>query len=67
MDNVAGHELTEGEMTLFGTSFGIVTDVQTAPSGNLFVVSLFNGKVYEIYQDCLAQDRARSKDTQVGQ
>jgi glucose/arabinose dehydrogenase len=38
MDNVAGHERTEGETILFGINFGTVTDVQTRPNGNLFVV-----------------------------
>ena len=51
MDNVAGHELTEGETTLFGINFGVITDIQTAPNGNLFVVSLLDGRVYEIYRD----------------
>lgn len=48
MDNVAPHELTEGETILFGINFGTVTDVQTGPNGNLFVVSLTAGRVYEI-------------------
>ena len=51
MDNVAGHELTEGETILFGINFGVITDVQTGPNGNLFVVSIDNGRVYEIYKD----------------
>lgn len=32
---------------LFGT-IGIVTDIQTGPNGNLFVVSLDHGAIYEI-------------------
>jgi len=51
MDNVAGHELTEGETTLFGINFGVITDIQTAPNGNLLVVSLLDGRIYEIYKD----------------
>ena len=51
MDNVAGHELTEGETILFGINFGVITDVQTGPNGNLFVVSIDNGRVYEIYKN----------------
>jgi glucose/arabinose dehydrogenase len=39
---------TEGEEILFGTDFGIVTDIQTGPNGNLFVLSLSNGTLYEI-------------------
>ena len=30
--------------------FGIGTDIQTAPNGNLFVVSLSNGAIYEIFR-----------------
>jgi glucose/arabinose dehydrogenase len=48
MDNLAPHELTEGETILFGFNFGTVTDVQTAPNGHLFVVSLTSGRIYEI-------------------
>jgi aldose sugar dehydrogenase len=51
MDNATFHEITEGETLLFGTNFGIVTDIQTGPNGNLFVVSLANGTVYEIHRE----------------
>ena len=34
----------------FGTGFGVGTDIQTGPNGNLFVVSLSNGAVYEIHR-----------------
>ena len=47
-DNLAKHEITESESLLFGTGFGVVTDIQTGPNGNLFVVSLTDGAVYEI-------------------
>ncbi len=47
-DNLTFHEMTESETLLFGTDFGIVTDIETGPSGNLFVVSLDQGAVYEI-------------------
>jgi hypothetical protein len=33
---------------VIGKDFGITTDIQTGPNGNLFVVSLSNGAVYEI-------------------
>ena len=42
--------LTESESLVFGRDFGIVTDIQTGPNGNLYVVSLYNGAVYEIYR-----------------
>jgi aldose sugar dehydrogenase len=40
---------TGSERLLFGRNFGVSTDVQTGPNGNLFVVSLTNGAVYEIH------------------
>jgi glucose/arabinose dehydrogenase len=47
-DNLAKHEITESESLLFGSNFGITTDVRTGPNGNLFVLSLSNGTLYEI-------------------
>lgn len=47
-DNVAKFDFTESESLLFGTGFGIATDIQTGPNGNLFVVSLSDGAIYEI-------------------
>ena len=47
-DNLAKFELTESESLLFGTGFGVGTDIQTGPNGNLYVVSLSNGAIYEI-------------------
>jgi glucose/arabinose dehydrogenase len=47
-DNLTFHEMTESESLVFGTDFGIVTDIETGPNGNLFVVSLDQGAVYEI-------------------
>lgn len=35
---------------IVGINFGIVTDIQTAPNGNLLVVALDKGTVYEISQ-----------------
>jgi aldose sugar dehydrogenase len=49
-DNLNKWELTESESLLFGRNFGVVTDVQTGPNGNLYVVSLSNGVVYEIFR-----------------
>jgi glucose/arabinose dehydrogenase len=48
-DNTADGDITESESLLFGTNFGIVTDIQTAPNGNLYVVSDTQGVVYEIF------------------
>jgi len=50
-DNLAKHEITESESLLIGRDFGIGTDIQTAPNGNLFVVSLSHGAIYEIFRN----------------
>ena len=47
-DNLSFHDMTESESLLFGQNFGIVTDIQTGPNGNLIVVSLSDGAIYEI-------------------
>jgi aldose sugar dehydrogenase len=49
-DNLAKHEITESESLLFGRNFGVVTDIQTGPNGNLFLVGLSNGAIYEIFR-----------------
>jgi aldose sugar dehydrogenase len=48
IDNFDKWELTGSEPLLFGRGFGVVTDIRTAPNGNLVVVSLDHGAVYEI-------------------
>jgi glucose/arabinose dehydrogenase len=49
-DNTAKFDATESETLIFGSGFGVGTDIQTGPNGNLFVVSLSNGAVYEIHR-----------------
>ena len=49
-DNPAKHSLVESESLLFGTGFGVSTDIQTGPGGGLFVVSVSSGNVYEIHR-----------------
>jgi glucose/arabinose dehydrogenase len=49
-DNLAKFEITESESLLFGPGFGIGTDIHTGPNGNLYVVSLSNGTIYEIFR-----------------
>jgi glucose/arabinose dehydrogenase len=49
-DNLTTFDLTESEMLVFGTDFGVGTDIQTGPNGNLYVVSLSDGTVYEIFR-----------------
>jgi hypothetical protein len=48
-DNNAKHDITESESLLFGTGFGVGTDIETGPNGNLFIVSASHGAVYEIF------------------
>ena len=48
-DNPNKFDITESETLLFGRGFGVGTDIQTGPNGNLFVVSLSNGAIYEIF------------------
>jgi aldose sugar dehydrogenase len=49
-DNLAKHEITESESLLIGRDFGVGTDIETGPNGNLFVVSLSRGAIFEIYR-----------------
>ena len=49
-DNLHKWELTESESLLFGRNFGVATDLHTGPNGNLYVVSLSAGSVYEIFK-----------------
>ena len=48
-DNMAKHEITESESLLIGQDFGVVTDIETGPNGSLYVTSLTNGAIYEIF------------------
>ena len=49
-DNLNKFDITESETLLFGRNFGVGTDIQTGPNGNLFVVSLSDGAIYEIFR-----------------
>jgi glucose/arabinose dehydrogenase len=49
-DNNHKFDITESESLLIGRNFGIVTDIQTGPNGNLFVVSLTEGAIHEIFR-----------------
>ncbi len=55
-DNTNKFEITESESLLFGSGFGIGTDIQSGPKGGLFVVSLSNGAIYEIYRTAKGRD-----------
>jgi aldose sugar dehydrogenase len=49
-DNVGKWEGTESEEFRFGANFGTATDIQTGPDGDLYVVSLSRGAVYEVFK-----------------
>jgi glucose/arabinose dehydrogenase len=49
-DNTAKNNITESESLLVGRDFGVLTDIQTAPNGNLYVVSTTKGAVYEVFR-----------------
>lgn len=48
-DNNDKFDITESETLLIGRDFGVGTDIEEGPNGNLYVVSLSNGAVYEIF------------------
>jgi len=47
-DNTDKFDQGESESLIIGRDFGVTTDIQTGPNGNVFVVSLSNGAIYEI-------------------
>jgi glucose/arabinose dehydrogenase len=49
-DNLDKHDITESETLLAGRNFGVSTDIQTGPNGNLFVVSLSRGELLEVFR-----------------
>jgi glucose/arabinose dehydrogenase len=49
-DNVGKWTLRESETLLFGRNFGVGTDIQTGPDGDLYVVSNSLGSVFEIHR-----------------
>ena len=55
-DNGCIADKTESESLMFGRHFGIGTDIQTGPNGNLFIVSTLepsdpsSGAIYEIFR-----------------
>jgi glucose/arabinose dehydrogenase len=49
-DNNHKFDITESESLLIGTNFGVVTDIETGPNGNLFLVSLDQGAIHEVFR-----------------
>lgn len=50
-DNAVKYDITESQEFLIGRNFGVGTDIQTGPNGNLYVVSLSNGAIYEVFSN----------------
>jgi glucose/arabinose dehydrogenase len=59
-DNLTFHEMTESEELLIGMDFGVLTDIETAPNGNLYVVSISKGAVFEIFRSKIGAGRPLS-------
>jgi aldose sugar dehydrogenase len=49
-ENATFHDPRQNTPDIVGINFGIITDIQTAPNGNLLVVTLDRGTVYEVYR-----------------
>lgn len=49
-DNTPTARATESESLVFGTGFGVATDVQTGPDGHLYVIDHIGGTIWEIYR-----------------
>ncbi|MEP6570818.1 MAG: PQQ-dependent sugar dehydrogenase [Acidobacteriota bacterium] len=47
-DNLDKFDITESETLLIGRDFGITTDIETGPNGDLFIVSNTNSAVYRV-------------------
>jgi glucose/arabinose dehydrogenase len=50
-------DITGSESLLFGKGFGLTSDIVTGPNGNLFVVSLSKGAVYQIQRQAARPTR----------
>lgn len=65
-DNAAKFDITESESLLFGTNFGVVTDIQTGPDGKVYLVSLTKGAVYSIERNRVPRPGRDGKDDRDG-
>ena len=48
-DNLTFHDITESEEFVIGADFGVITDIKDGPNGRIYVVSISNGAIYEIF------------------
>lgn len=58
--------VTEGSEILFGRDFGIVTDIQTGPDGQLYLVSLSRGEIVKISQTSVTGSAKRLGEAGAG-
>ncbi len=49
-DNLGKFDVTESESLVWGENFGLTTDILQGPNGNLFVLSLTHGALYEVFR-----------------
>jgi aldose sugar dehydrogenase len=49
-DNATFHDPRPNKTHIVGRNFGVVTDIQTAPNGNLLLVALDSGTIWEIHR-----------------
>jgi glucose/arabinose dehydrogenase len=49
-DNTMKFDMTESESLVFGENFGIITDLLTDPDGNLDLVDVVSGNIYQVYR-----------------
>ena len=49
-DNKNKNDPTESESLFIGMGFGVAGDIETGPNGNVYVVSLTDGAVYEVFR-----------------
>jgi len=49
-DNTTKFDLTESESLVFGENFGVITDLLTDPNGDLDLVDVVSGNIYQVYR-----------------
>ena len=47
-DNKSGYFHEKMDEILFGTNFGMVTDLEFGPDGAMYIVSIMDGTIYRI-------------------
>ena len=61
-DNLTFHDVTESESLVIGEGFGVVTDIEMSPDGTVYVVSLSDGTIYELFRHPRGQGHAEFRD-----